>query len=262
MSNLTTDSILELSRFANILADDAREVSLRYFRQEFEIESKEDQSPVTFIDRKIESHLADRIAELYPEHGFLGEEFGRHGEDREQLWVVDPIDGTRSFISGNPLFGTLIALLSQGEPVIGIIDIPALDQRWVGVKEGGATLNGAPCNTRQTLRPEQASLHTTSPDMFNPDQKRRTGPLVERCRFNQFGGDCFNYGQVASGWTDLVLEADLKPYDYFALVPVIQGAGGVISDWEGDPLSLSSTGEVVASATPALHDAALSHLAL
>ncbi|MDP7482481.1 MAG: inositol monophosphatase family protein, partial [Arenicellales bacterium] len=107
MSNLTTDSILELSRFANILADDAREVSLRYFRQEFEIESKEDQSPVTFIDRKIESHLADRIAELYPEHGFLGEEFGRHGEDREHLWVVDPIDGTRSFISGNPLFGTL-----------------------------------------------------------------------------------------------------------------------------------------------------------
>lgn len=257
-----TDPILELSGFATTLADEARVISMRYFRKGFEIESKSDQSPVTLIDREIETHLGDRIANRYPEHGFFGEEFGSHGEDRHFLWVVDPIDGTRSFISGNPLFGTLIALLKEGQPLLGIIDMPALDQRWLGVENQGTTLNGVACRTRRSHSLGEASLHSTSPDMFSSDQKRRIAPLVERSRFNQYGGDCFIYGQVASGWTDLVLEADLKPYDYCALVPVVRGAGGVISDWQGDDLSLGSRGEVVASATPALHQAALSQLTL
>jgi len=247
-----------IAAFAGELADLARQLARAHFRTTTAFERKADASPVTLADQAIEAALRAAIAARFPAHAILGEEAGLTTGD-EHLWVVDPIDGTKSFITGMPLFGALIAFAEAGVPQVGVIEMPALGERWVGVP-GATSLNGAPARVSGCTALEQARIHTTSPDFFAADDWARYDALSQRAAIRRFGGDCYQYGLLASGHCDLVVETSLQPYDFMALVPVVEGAGGVMTDWHGAPLRLGSDGRVVASASPALHAEALRRL--
>lgn len=262
----TTTDILDLTGFAAALADEARVLSRRWFRTPVAVDTKPDDSPVTIADREVEAALRRRIAERFPDHGVFGEEHGRDRLDADTVWVIDPIDGTRSFISGWPIYGTLLAVLRHGAPTIGLIDMPVLGERWTGVAGQPSRYRDAdgaerPCRTRDCRKLADATVYTTSPDAFDADGLRVFETVSRQARSRRFGGDCYIYGLLASGHIDLVIEAGLQPYDYLALQPVIQGAGGVITDWRGQPLALTSDGRVVAAATPALHAEAIAAIA-
>ena len=218
----------------------------------------------SFLDRDRLRHAAERrlIAESFPSHGIIGEEFGEHAADAEYVWVLDPIDGTKSFISGVPLFGTLIALTYRGAPILGVIDQPIQRERWVGATGRKTTLNGKPVSTRACRSLVEATLYATSPDMFTQPNAKPFERLRGQVKLARFGADCYAYALLASGFIDLVVEANLKPYDYCALAPVIAGAGGVITDWSGKALSLHSDGRVVASGDKGLAKKARAVLAL
>jgi len=218
-------------------------------------------SPVTIADREAETALRGRIERRFPAHGILGEEHGSLRKDAERVWVLDPIDGTKSFISGVPLFGTLIALVERGVPVLGVIDQPISRERWVGARGRPSTLNGAPISTRACSTLAAATLFATTPDMFRGADADAFQRLKSAVKLARFGGDCYAYGLLAAGFIDLVVEASLKPYDFAALVPVIVGAGGSVTDWRGDPLGLASDGRVLACGDPRLADAARGLLA-
>lgn len=247
----------DLCAFAEHLADLARPLARSHFRTPIGVEWKADHSPVTAADRAVERALREAIARRFPAHGILGEEEAAVGMDRRVVWVVDPIDGTKSFVTGLPLFGTLIAALVDGCPRVGVIEAPALGERWVGVAGGGTRLDGALCHTSHVERLADARLFATSPDMFSTAEAAAFSALSRQVGLSRYGGDCYAYGLLASGHVDLVVEASLKPYDFMALVPVVEEAGGMISDWSGAPLSIASGGQVVAAATPALHARAL-----
>jgi histidinol phosphatase-like enzyme (inositol monophosphatase family) len=255
-----TGDIDTLSRFAEAMADRARGIALRYFRRPLDVETKADLSPVTLADRTIEAELRQMIAEAYPEHGVFGEEEEATGIDRRCIWVIDPIDGTKSFVTGMPLFGTLIALLEDGVPRLGLIEASAMKERWLGIAGAGTTLNGAPCRTSGCTKLGEARMFTTSPEMFSGDDAARYQALASRVKVKRYGGDCYAYGLLASGHIDVVIEASLKPYDYLPCVSVIEAAGGVITDWSGKALSLNSDGRVIVAATPELHAEMLSYL--
>jgi myo-inositol-1(or 4)-monophosphatase len=248
----------ELLAFGDALADAARPIALRYFRQPIGFERKEDLSPVTIADRMIEDELRRLIAERYPHHGVLGEELGQAPGER-YTWYLDPIDGTKSFITGMPLFGTLIALADGDQATIGVIDMPALAERWTGDRRA-ATLNGSPARVSKVVRLSEAQIYTSSPDFFTADEWSRYDALSRRCLFRRFGGDCYQYGLLASGHCDLVVETSLKSFDFMALIAVIEGAGGLIRDWQGRPLTPASDGRVVAAATQELMEQALKAL--
>jgi inositol-phosphate phosphatase/L-galactose 1-phosphate phosphatase/histidinol-phosphatase len=243
--------------FAESLADAARPVAMRWFRTGIAVEDKADASPVTLADRAVERQLRQMIGERYPEHGILGEEHGGEGIDRELVWVLDPIDGTRAFIAGVPMFGSLIALVRNGRPVVGVIEMPALGERFTGHAGHPTLADGRVCHTRDCGGLDHAILSATSPEMFSGASAEAFGRLAKVVKHRRYGLDCYAFALIALGCIDLVMERDLQPYDYMALVPVIEGAGGVITDWQGQPLGLDSTGEVLAAATPALHRAAL-----
>ncbi len=237
--------------FAQALADAARPIAMRYFRQPVEVETKADHSPVTVADRMIESEMRRMISERFPGHGVFGEEFAER-IGRDYTWVLDPIDGTRSFITGMPLFGTLIALVRGGDPILGVVDFPALRERWVGRAGEATQVNGQPARTSDCREIAQARCYCTSPDMFEGDDLQRFEALSRKAAMRRFGGDCYGYALLASGHCDLVVEAGLKPYDYLPLVPVIEGAGGRITDWQGGRLGFESDGRVVAAASEGL----------
>lgn len=250
-----------LADFAEALAEEARSLSRRWFRASVTVDTKADESPVTIADREVEAALRRRIAERFPDHGLLGEEHGRDRIDAEFVWVIDPIDGTRSFITGWPLYGTLLALLWRGRPMMGVIDMPVLGERWVG-RAGAPTLfDGKPCRTSDCRVLANATVYTTSPDAFGPADLAVFETISRQARTRRFGGDCYSYGLLAAGFIDLVVEAGLQPYDYLSLVPVIEGAGGRITDWSGAPLSVESDGRVVAAASDALLAEALAVIA-
>ena len=245
---------------AYLAADQARKITRAWFRTDLSVRNKKDRSPVTIADEQTERVIRDIILQRHPDHGFFGEETGtRHGHADWQ-WVIDPIDGTKCFATGMPTFGTLISLLYLGTPVIGIIDHCILDERWVGICGRPTTHNGETCHTRATQKLEDASVYTTTMDMFDDRAAVQASRLTGVCKFRVFGGDCYGYGLIASGFNDLVCEADLKPYDFLALVPVVTGAGGIISDWQGNSLTMNSEGDVLASANINLHNAALERL--
>lgn len=247
----------EWATTAHMMADKAGAIARRYFRRPLAVDSKADASPVTVADREIESLLRDIIAKKFPDHGILGEEFGHERRDAEITWVLDPIDGTRSFVAGVPLFGTLIAVTCAGRPILGLIDQPILRERWFAVAGGGARHNGKPIRSRNAVTLGEA--HMYAGDFFDagPDQggdeHRRLRRAVRMVRYN---GDCYAHGLLAMGQLDLVLERGLEPYDFCALVPVIGEAGGHIADWQGRPLDLHSAGDVLSAGSRALHDAA------
>ncbi|MFT4101527.1 MAG: histidinol-phosphatase [Burkholderiaceae bacterium] len=250
----------EWMRFAHELADLARPIARQYFRRPLAVESKSDASPVTIADRRIEQAMRAAIGERFPAHAVLGEEFGEQG-DGALRWVLDPIDGTRSFICGVPLFGTLIALLDRGRPLLGIIDMPMLDERWAAGPDHPTTWNGAPARTSACAELSAAKLFSTAPDLFAGDDARRIAPVESAVAVRRFGGDCYQYGLLASGQIDLVIEAGLQRYDVMALVPIIESAGGRICGWDGAPLSERFDGRVVAAANEALLAQTLARLA-
>jgi histidinol phosphatase-like enzyme (inositol monophosphatase family) len=248
----------ELVAFAHQLADRAAEIVGGYFRTPVTVESKLDASPVTIADREAERVMRELIRERYPEHGIAGEEFGSEGAGAELVWHLDPIDGTKSFVGGRPLFGTLIGLSVRGRPVLGIIDQCILHERWQGLAGQGTLWNGAPARVRACARLDQATLYATSPLMFAAGAERAAFERVQQAvRYPLFGGDCYAYGLLALGFADLVIEAGLKHHDFMALVPVVEGAGGTMTDWDGRPLTASSGGRVLAAGDPGVHRAAL-----
>lgn len=247
-------------RFSNEAADDAGRLALQHFRKALTVELKADESPVTIADRAIETLLRNRISQIYPDHGVYGEEEAPTNLDSSYIWVIDPIDGTKSFITGHPLFGGLMALLKDGEPCLGQIDMPATGERWVGVLGEQSSLNGIPCRASKCRDLSMASVYTTDPFLFIGVKHTVIKLLREQARLIRFGGDCYNYGMLSSGLCDLVVETGLEPYDYLPVVQIVRSAGGVITDWCGKPLGIGSNGDVVAAATPELHAQMLDHL--
>ncbi len=240
------------STLAHRLADAAGAIARRYFRQPVDVDTKPDRTPVTVADREAEATMraADRAADFLTT-AFSAKNMARSRADAPRVWVLDPIDGTKSFIAGIPLFGILIALVEDGAPVLGVIDQPISRERWLGAAGQATTRNGAPVRSRTCAAIAGASLYATSPDMFGGDEPA-FARLKSAVKTTRFGADCYAYAQLASGFIDLVVEADLKPYDYCALAPVITGAGGSITDWQGNALGLTSDGRVIAAGDPGL----------
>jgi myo-inositol-1(or 4)-monophosphatase len=215
---------------------------------------KADRSPVTIADRTAEQAMRAVLSERFPDHGVLGEEFGLDRPEARMRWVLDPIDGTRAFITGRPTFGTLIALLDGDDPVLGVIDQPVTGERWVGATGRATTFRG-PLGGRAGCRPcrklADAELSCTSPEMLGNDRPRWRR-LAGAVRRNYWGGDCYAYGLLALGQIDIVAEMDMKLWDWAALVAVVEGAGGRVTDWSGQTLRPGGDGRVLAVGDPAL----------
>src|SRR5271155_1686174 len=257
MSPVALDGFLAL---AGELADAAGAVIRPAFRTRLVIDAKPDLSPVTAAARAAESAMRRLIEARFPAHGIIGEEFGREREAAELVWVLDPIDGTKSFISGVPLFGTLIALTRARRPILGVIDQPISRERWVGTTGRPTTLNGTAIRCRGCATLDGATLFATTPDMFKGDDAASFARVSAAVKLTRFGADCYAYGLVATGFVDLVLEASLKPYDFCAMVAIVEGAGGVASDWQGQALNLASDGRVAIAGDARAHAAALALL--
>lgn len=238
-------------------ADAAGKVLAQYFRKPLDVETKSDASPVTAADRDAEIAMRALIEDAFPDHGILGEELDRRNPGAPLTWVLDPIDGTKSFITGKPTFGILVSLALDGVPVLGIIDQPIIRERWIGAAGKAATFNAAPCRVRACAGLADAVMYTTSPYLFPGDDSYAFQRLRGQVRHALYGGDCYSYGLLAAGHADVVVESCLKPYDYAALVPVVEGAGGIITDWDGKALTLASDGRVIAAGDARVHEAAL-----
>lgn len=247
------------------MCDASGDVINRYYREPVEVVDKADKgpgvySPVTKADQGSEKAIRALINQTFPEHGIKGEEYADENLDAEYVWVLDPIDGTKAFIAGKPTFVTLIALVRNGTPVLGVIDQPIARERWIGVAGSATLFNGEAVSPRACANLDQAILNTTSPDLFTGDDARAFRRLSAAVKDTLYGGDGYAYGLLAGGFIDLVAEADLKPYDFCALVPVVEGAGGVMTDWRGQRLTVKSDGRVVAAGDRAMHELALDAL--
>ncbi len=228
--------LAEFMQFARHLADESAGIIRRHFRSGFQVELKADQTPVTIADRQAEERMRERIMQEYPEHGILGEEFGLHQPDATYRWVLDPIDGTKNFIAGSYLFGTLIALLHRGRPILGVIHQPLVDDFLIA--DGAqAWLNGQPVSVRPcTDIREAVMLNTDHWSVFQLHNGPAYEALSRRVKRYRTWGDCHGYFLVATGGADIMTDAVLEPWDLAALVPVIEGAGGRITNWQGgDP---------------------------
>ncbi|KAG5624952.1 hypothetical protein H5410_010170 [Solanum commersonii] len=285
----------DLDKFAavsNKIADAAGEVICKYFRKSFDILDKEDLSPVTIADQAAEESMVKIIQENFPSHAIYGEEKGWRCQEEtaEYVWVLDPIDGTKSFITGKPVFGTLIALLYKGKPlsldvmrvpaydtignlllyyatILGVIDQPVLRERWIGLSGRRTTLNGQEISTRNCSSLSKAYMYTTSPHLFEGDAEIAFARVRSKVKVPLYGCDCYAYALLASGFVDLVIESGLKPYDFLSLVPVIEGAGGTITDWKGQHFNWKASAgspatsfNVVAAGDKQVHQQALDAL--
>ena len=262
---LTPDDITTLTTFAGTLADAAAEVTLPHFRSGIAVDNKRGDfkfDPVTAADRDAEAAIRALITKHYPSHGIYGEEHERETGTSEKFWCIDPIDGTRSFISGVPLWGTLIALNDGTKPVIGVMDQPYIGERFIGRpglselinRQGRRTLKVSACT-----KLEDAILGNTDPAMFKTEKERATfRTLSAEVKLRRFGGDCYFYALLAAGTIDLVVEASLQPYDIQAMIPIIENAGGIVTSWTGGDPQMG--GHVVAAATRELHTAAIERL--
>ena len=260
-------SFKSLIDFAHLAADRSREVTLPYFRKPLTVDNKAPGSlfdPVTIADRKAEKTITGLIKKKFPDHGFTGEEYGGYQEDARYRWLIDPIDGTRSFIMGAPLWGTLIGLLDHGEPLLGMMDQPFTGERfWTGRDVAYTrTRDGKTrrLKTRSCARLSDAVLTSTHPDLFAPgaeaDGFRR---LQDKARMTRFGGDCYAYCLLAAGFVDLVVETGLNAFDVVALIPIIERAGGRFTSWEGKPATHG--GRIIAAGDARVHEEAMRILA-
>jgi histidinol phosphatase-like enzyme (inositol monophosphatase family) len=240
---------------AEAAADAAGAVIRPLFRSRLLVEAKGDNSPVTEADKEAERTIRALLAERFPTHGLLGEEFGTERGDAEYVWVIDPIDGTRAFVTGRPMFGTLIGLLHNGRPILGLMDQPVTGERWIGVPGQGLTFRGpmgGEAGSRPCARLAEAELSCTSPYMFTEAEAPRFARIHAAARRVTWGGDCFGFGLIGLGLVDAVVESDLKPWDWVPLAPIVEAAGGRMTNWEGQPLRLDGPGQVIAVGDPAL----------
>lgn len=262
---VSDDELRDLLGFASRLADASGAVIRPYFRSVSDVQNKAAPGsfdPVTVADRGSEQAIRDLIRRELPEHGIFGEEHGYQPGSSPLVWVIDPIDGTKAFITGLPLWGTLIALYDGQKPILGVMDQPYLRERFIGSRLGAEIATAAgrrALATRACPRIEQAIVQTTHPDMFvrEAEQKAFAG-LSKRARLVRFGGDCYAYCMLAHGLIDLVVEADLAPYDIQALIPIVEAAGGVVTSWSGGPAAMG--GQVIAAGDRELHAAAVALL--
>lgn len=260
---LSPEEITSLTQFMHTLADAASAASLPYFRKPHGLENKDDQAfdPVTIADKNAERDMRALIAKHYPQDGITGEELdpvaGTSGRD----WILDPIDGTRSFIMGLPLWGTLIGLMVDDKPALGMMSQGFTGERYIGAP-GNATFAHNGTETTLTTSDQsdlsQAFLASTDPKLFKDgDQAQAFERVSDQVRLTRFGGDCYLYCQLAAGQIDLVIEAGLNIYDIMPLIPIIENAGGIVTDWQGNP---TTGGDVIAAGNAELHASALNFL--
>jgi histidinol phosphatase-like enzyme (inositol monophosphatase family) len=257
---LKRDEMPVTKEFLFTLADAAARQTLPRFRQRGVVDNKNagEFDPVTEADRSAELAIRELIERTFPDHGILGEEHGASGLDRELVWVIDPIDGTRAFISGLPTWGTLIGLQRNGHAIAGIMAQPFTGETYYALN-GESLLEWAGTTqilrARKTTKLSDATLFTTTPHLFKGLERRRFDRLESMVQLSRYGADCYAYVMLAAGYVDLVVETALKPYDIVALVPIIENAGGVITCRDGS--RPEKAGDIVAAATPELHRAAL-----
>ena len=246
---------------AHALAEASATIIRPLFRTTLVVDDKADASPVTVGDRDAEQAMRAVIRRTFPDHGVIGEEYGADAPEAEFVWILDPIDGTGAFITGMPSFGTLIGLCHQGRPILGVLNQPVLGERWIGGTDLPTTFNGQPVRCRPCPSVARAALYTTAVELFHrPEDAAAFERLRARAHLRRYGSDCYAYGLVALGHADLVCEAGLKLHDYAALAPVVEGAGGCMTDWEGRPLGIGSGDRVLASGDGAAHADALALL--
>ena len=251
---------IDFSSFVDQLATASGDTILPFFRTALAIENKKAGGfdPVTAADRAAEQSMRTLIREQFPGHGILGEEYGSERTDAEYVWVLDPIDGTKSVITGMVAWGTLIGLMRFGEPVFGMMNQPFTREKFSG--DGGAARYRGPAGERKLMaRPcaglSDAVLFTTSPLLMNVDDRASYGRVESAVRLARYGGDCYAYCMLAAGHVDLVIETGLKPHDIVALIPIVEGAGGIVTSWEGG--SAVKGGRVVAAGDRRVHEAAI-----
>ncbi len=253
-------SDIQLSAFvksAEMMAAFAGNLIREAAERPYGMELKSDGSPVTDVDKATEDCIRTLIAERHPDHGILGEEREPVSPDAEFVWVIDPIDGTLPFLAGIPVFGTLIALMQGDTPLLGIIDMPMTNERWVG-QHGKETLrNGVPVRTRECSDLSSALMSTSNQDFYGPDDIEALTRMKDATRLAVYGGSCMSYAQLATGRIDVGMDVQFDIHDYLALVPVIQGAGGAITDWDGNALGLHSGHRFIAAGDKKVHDEAL-----
>jgi inositol-phosphate phosphatase/L-galactose 1-phosphate phosphatase/histidinol-phosphatase len=223
------------------------------FRQPIATERKADISPVTEADRAAELAIRAILAAERPSDGIVGEEYGNSSGTSGLTWVIDPIDGTKAFMTGRSTFVTLIGLLDGDRPILGVIDQPITGDRWIGVAGRPTLHNGKIVRTRQTVEPSDATFSTTDPNLFPQEDAVAYRAISSAAGIRTYGGDGLAYGLLASGWIDVVLESGLKLHDFAALAPVVRGAGGMMTDWAGEELLAGSDGRVLATGNAELH---------
>lgn len=240
----------DLVPFIKHLASGSGKIIKRYYRVPINVDTKEDDSPVTIADKKAEEFLRETIMKEFPDHGIIGEEFGETNPDADYKWVLDPIDGTKSFISGTPLFGTLIALLKNSNPILGAINFPILDELLIG-DNITAALNDKSVKVRNRTGISEAVLLTTDIKSYERYQSRKAlDNLISKVKMLRGWGDCYGYYLVASGYADIMIDPIMSVWDTMALIPVIRGAGGIITDFKGnDPVK----GTSIVAASPDIH---------
>jgi histidinol phosphatase-like enzyme (inositol monophosphatase family) len=239
----------------------AAAIPMQYFRSSIVVEDKPDHTPVTIADRETEANIRRAIEKRFPTHAILGEEFGKTDREADYTWIVDPIDGTRSFICGFPLFGMLLGVMRGDEPIVGVIRMPALNESFAGHRGGGATKDGAPIRCRTDIKLKDARIVINEANRMVMSEPLRLRRLMSAGQIRRFFNDCYPFALLAMGQIDVVIDSDLQPYDYLPIVPVVEAAGGVMTAWHGEKLGLGSgDGSIIAAATPELHHEVMSLL--
>jgi myo-inositol-1(or 4)-monophosphatase len=249
--------LIEYKNFCKVLAQDSTEIIRKYFRTEISVESKADNSPVTIADKKAEEVMRELIMKHFPEHGIVGEEFGVTNKDAEYTWILDPIDGTKSFICGAYSFGTLIGLLKNGEPILGVYNHPIFNDFLIG-DNIETRINGEITFIRNCRELNKAVLLTT--DHLNIEKYQdieKFNKLIKKVKLYRNWGDCYGYYLLATGYADIMIDPIMSPWDLLPLIPIIKGSGGVITDYQGnDPLK----GKSAIAASPHIHSEVISLL--
>lgn len=243
------------AELANTMADEARKIALKYFRQsKLEVTIKKDESPVTKADKEIEKMMREKIQNAFSDHGIWGEEEGKYNEKAKYVWIIDPIDGTKNFIMGRPLFGVIIALLCDGKPILGLIDQPYTEDRWFAVGSQPTIHNGKKVSARRNIELKEVRALSSSPDIFKDQDEHWFKDFKRKVNFVHWETECYGYGLLAMGLVDIVIEKYLKPHDFFPLVKIVENAGGIITDFNGKELTEKSEGKVIAAGDKQIHN--------